>query len=212
MGVNKVVYGTTTLIDISDSTIAKNNILKGYKGYGANGDEVVGEIETVKVAMPTITTTAWDEDGEIGIEATNNQPEGYVKGIPAYSQIYATLTVSGDTATMQCGDAKITRKVGASIATCNVTVKFTTNAGNCLTSATTFANGAISVYNSSANSGTITIPNVVCGSALSINTQYMVSLYTSASQQPHNALLGGTIIVPSSAGQTYTIEVGMLDD
>ena len=111
MGVNKVVYGTTTIIDISDSTITKNKILKGYKGYGANGDEVVGDIETVDVARPTITSTACDEDGEICIEATNNQPEGYVKGIPAYSQVYATLTVSGDTAIMKCGNAETTRKV-----------------------------------------------------------------------------------------------------
>lgn len=44
MGVNKVVYGTTTIIDISDSTVAENNLLEGCKAYGANGDVVEGKI------------------------------------------------------------------------------------------------------------------------------------------------------------------------
>lgn len=42
MGVNKVVYGTTTIIDISDSTVAAGNMLKGIVAYGANGDRVTG--------------------------------------------------------------------------------------------------------------------------------------------------------------------------
>lgn len=46
MGVNKVVYGTTTIIDISDSTVAANKMLKGIVAYGANGDKVTGNIET----------------------------------------------------------------------------------------------------------------------------------------------------------------------
>lgn len=211
MGVNKVVYGTTTLIDISDSTIAKNNILKGYKGYGANGDEVVGEIENVGVPVPSFIVEADDEESELMITATVTQPEGYTKGGSSFNVTYPKLTVSGDTATMSCRGASISRKVGASIATCNIKVKFTTNAGNTLTSATTFSNGAVSVFNSHTKSGEFTISNVICGSALSINTTSMCSLYWSGSQQSQMSSYGGTIIVPATAG-TYTVEVGVLDD
>lgn len=106
-------------------------------------------------------------------------------------------------------------KTGADIATCTINVTFSTNAGTALISATTFANGTISTVNhdfANNNSGkSISIPNVVCGSALSINTQYMVSLYWSHSQLGHRGLLGGTITVPSASG-TYTAEVGVVDD
>lgn len=102
-------------------------------------------------------------------------------------------------------------QTGASVATCTINVTFTTNAGNTLTSATTFANGKFSAFNSTTKSGTFTIQNVVCGSALSIGTTYMCSLYWSGSQQAHQSLLGGMITVPSTPG-TYTVEVGVLDD
>lgn len=100
---------------------------------------------------------------------------------------------------------------GASVATCTINVTFTTNAGNTLTSATTFANGTFSAFNSTSSSGTFTIQNVVCGSALSIGTTYMCSLYWSGSQQGHYSAYGGMITVPSASG-TYTVEVGALDD
>lgn len=234
-----VERGTTTITsrkNTSNNTIvltAENNQKAGYVAGGkstatrtislsASGKTVSAtdgsitisqDVQTVGIGAPTFTVDAYDEDNEIGIKATTNQSVGYVHSTRQISSsIYATLSVDGDTATMECGGVSISRKVGASIATCNVTVKFTTNPGTTLTSATTFANGAISAYNSSANSGTITIPNVVCGSALSINTQNIVSLYTSASQQPHNNLLGGTVKVPATAGQTYTVEVCVVDD
>lgn len=104
-----------------------------------------------------------------------------------------------------------THEGGASVTTCTINVKFTTNAGNCLTSATTFANGAFSAFNSTTKSGTFTIQNVVCGSALSIGTTAMCSLYWSGSQQAHMSLYGGMITVPATSG-TYTVEVGVLDD
>jgi hypothetical protein len=100
---------------------------------------------------------------------------------------------------------------GASVTTCTITVTFTANTGNTLTSATTFANGAFSAFQSTTKSGTFTIQNVVCGSALSIGTTYPCTLYWSGSQQGHQSLYGGMITVPSTSG-TYTVEVGVLDD
>ena len=40
--VNKVIYGGTTLIDISDTTATADKILEGYTAYGANGQKLIG--------------------------------------------------------------------------------------------------------------------------------------------------------------------------
>ena len=45
MAVNKVVYGNQIVIDITDSTVNPNVLLASYKAYGANGEQVTGEVE-----------------------------------------------------------------------------------------------------------------------------------------------------------------------
>ena len=45
--VNKVVYGTTTLIDITDSTVTPATLMLGTVAYGADGARLVGEHEDV---------------------------------------------------------------------------------------------------------------------------------------------------------------------
>lgn len=42
MAVNKVVFGSVSIIDISDSTITKDRIMRGDRGYGANGEPIEG--------------------------------------------------------------------------------------------------------------------------------------------------------------------------
>lgn len=172
-------------------------------------------ITKITAVPPTVTAEADDEEGEIYISALTELPKGYTEGWKSgIVGKFIKLKIEGDTAIMyEVGNPsqEVRRKVGASVNTCTFNVTFTTNTGNTLISATTFANGTISVFNSITNSGTVTIPNVVCGSALSINTTGMCSLYWSGSKQDHRSLQGGTITVPASSG-TYTVEVGMLDD
>lgn len=174
-------------------------------------------ITPVGIGKPIITTTAYDEDNEIAITATTNQGAGFIRDatIQTSTETYATLTVDGNKVTMLCAGAKIERTVGASIDTCTVNVTFSKNAGATLISATTFENGTISVVNQPVqnnNSGrSFSIQNVVCGSALSINTEYMTSFYGSFNKHYHQTLQGGTITVPTAPG-TYTVEVGELDD
>ena len=42
MGVNKVMYGSKTVIDLSGSTVDPDKMLKGIIGYNAAGEEVIG--------------------------------------------------------------------------------------------------------------------------------------------------------------------------
>lgn len=43
MGVNKVIYGNSTIIDITDSTVTPDTLMSGYTAYAANGDLITGE-------------------------------------------------------------------------------------------------------------------------------------------------------------------------
>lgn len=42
MAVNKVVYGTTVIIDISDSTVTPETLAEGVVAYNAKGERIVG--------------------------------------------------------------------------------------------------------------------------------------------------------------------------
>lgn len=42
MPVNKVIYGSTTLIDLTDATATADKILSGYSAYGADGSKLTG--------------------------------------------------------------------------------------------------------------------------------------------------------------------------
>lgn len=42
MAVSKVVYGTTVLIDISDSTVTPETLAEGVIAYNAKGERIVG--------------------------------------------------------------------------------------------------------------------------------------------------------------------------
>lgn len=44
MPVNKVVYGGRTLIDISDSNVTEENLIKDITAYGANGEKIIGTL------------------------------------------------------------------------------------------------------------------------------------------------------------------------
>lgn len=190
-----------------------------------NGDEII-----TPAGYYPHNASAFVQTGSLGeiLASANNatgivnirvsQTEGYVQQdtktkelklendylIPA--NIKKGVTIFGVTGTMESG---------ASIATCTVNITFSTNADITLISATTFANGAISVVNhnipNNNNGQSVSIPNVVCGSALSINTSKMVGIYWSGSKKDHYGFLGGTITVPNTSG-TYSVGIGVIDD
>ena len=42
MGINKVVYGGKTLIDLTGDTVTADKILKGFTSHGKDGDLLTG--------------------------------------------------------------------------------------------------------------------------------------------------------------------------
>ena len=57
--VNKVVYGNTTLIDISDTTATADKIIEGYTAYGADGRKITGTAS----GQSLVITDTLDEHG-----------------------------------------------------------------------------------------------------------------------------------------------------
>lgn len=61
MGVNKVMYGSRTVIDISGDTVTPDKLLSGVIGHNASGERIIGTYESSgssggkNVAQGTIT-------------------------------------------------------------------------------------------------------------------------------------------------------------
>ena len=45
MAVNKVVYGTTVLVDLTEDTVTHDKLLKGYTAHDASGEPITGTLE-----------------------------------------------------------------------------------------------------------------------------------------------------------------------
>lgn len=70
MAISKVVYGGTTLIDLTADTVKKEHLLEGYIAHGADGEKITGEC-----TYDSDTQDATAADSEILIDKV-----AYVKG------------------------------------------------------------------------------------------------------------------------------------
>ena len=57
MAVNKVVFGTTTIIDISDSTVSPEKLPAGVIAYNAKGERITGTRTNATTLYPAEYTT-----------------------------------------------------------------------------------------------------------------------------------------------------------
>ena len=49
MAVNKVVYGTTVLVDLTGDTVTEDTIKEGVTAHGANGEPITGTMKTARI-------------------------------------------------------------------------------------------------------------------------------------------------------------------
>lgn len=72
MAVNKVVYGTTVLVDLTEDTVNASDLAEGITAHGANGELVTGTIKegnpTHSVGTPSYSSTTYAK--LISIKAT----------------------------------------------------------------------------------------------------------------------------------------------
>ncbi len=44
MAVNKVIYGTTVLVDLTEDTVTASTLMQGYTAHAADGSTIVGAV------------------------------------------------------------------------------------------------------------------------------------------------------------------------
>lgn len=49
MGISKVDFGKTTLIDLTEDSVNAASLLRGKTAHNAAGDQVVGEVDVINV-------------------------------------------------------------------------------------------------------------------------------------------------------------------
>ena len=106
MGVNKLIVDGVTKFDITDSTVATNNMLDGVIGYNADGVKVTGTLEIGSIIVVTTPeTTLYGEDVTItnGIttltETFNNQGVATFDGVLMTGNLTVSATVGTSTGT-----------------------------------------------------------------------------------------------------------------
>lgn len=104
--------------DVLGADALPSQVIEGAKFVGKNGVVETGNIPKVAMAIPTVNVDADEEESEIIIVSINNQETGYAEKPPApqsppFTQSFVKLSIDGDTAIMECGDARIERKVGS---------------------------------------------------------------------------------------------------
>ncbi len=58
MAFSKVIYNGTTLIDLTQDTVATNNLLASNTAHDASGDQITGAVDTTTQATPSITVSS----------------------------------------------------------------------------------------------------------------------------------------------------------
>ena len=58
MAINKVVYGTTVLVDLTSDTVTAAALQQGYTAHAKNGEQVVGTLVPGITPTGTLTITA----------------------------------------------------------------------------------------------------------------------------------------------------------
>lgn len=61
MAVNKVIYGETTLIDLTDTTAEASDVASGKYFYGANGVKMAGTLEPISMTILSYGNSTWND-------------------------------------------------------------------------------------------------------------------------------------------------------
>lgn len=63
MAVNKVVYGTSVLVDLTEDTVTSDKMLAGYTAHDKSGNQVTGN-----VTFASVYTGSGEPSGSLGEE------------------------------------------------------------------------------------------------------------------------------------------------
>lgn len=108
MGVSKVVYGETTLIDVSGDTVTADKLYKGRTALGADGENVVGTIPigvVISQSEYNNLTSAEKNDNTYHFVSDSGVPSGDSIGNAAKSKV-----VYGNTPIIDLSEKNVSKK------------------------------------------------------------------------------------------------------
>ena len=106
------VYSNVPLEGFGNATASDVRVGKTFTSSAGLKED--GTMPNVGVPAPTFTAQLDDDDDSgntVWLRASVSQSAGYTAGGNNSTDIFPKLTVSGDTATMECGEVSISRKV-----------------------------------------------------------------------------------------------------
>lgn len=106
MGVNKVVYGTTVLVDLTNDTITNETVAKGYTGHDKTGAAITGTLEATGTGSvvwrkyEAVTKWEYTESASLGQTApsdmdTSHSYGGFEINNDGYFELYDKTNVDG---------------------------------------------------------------------------------------------------------------------
>ena len=84
MGVNKVMFGTRTLIDLTGDTVRADKLQAGYTAHGADGEVITGTMSASSGSSSTPSLEPYVIDRECGHIVENGVWESY----DGYAHVY----------------------------------------------------------------------------------------------------------------------------
>ena len=191
MAINKVNYGNTTLIDLTDTTATADKILTGYGAYGKDGVWMDGGIPNVAGGTP-VATKSNVTNHSIDVTPSVTNSSGYVTGSTITGTavtVSASELVSGTLTIDSSGTKDVTNYASVSV-----------NAGTATNSGTASVGGATVTAgtNSITLSKSVPITPDVTAGYISSGTSGNVSVSLTGSVTTK----GATTYTPTTTNQT----------
>ena len=191
MAINKVNYGNTTLIDLTDTTATADKILTGYGAYGKDGVWMDGSIPNVAGGTP-VATKSNVTNHSIDVTPSVTNSSGYVTGSTKTGTavtVSASELVSGTLTIDSSGTKDVTNYASVSVDAGTATNNGTASAGGATVTAGT---------NSITLSKSVPITPDVTAGYISSGTSGNVSVSLTGSVTTK----GATTYTPTTTSQT----------
>lgn len=167
--VNKVVLGSSTLIDLTADTVTAATLMQGYTAHAADGSTIVGTVPSGTAGTPTATKGAVSNHA-VSVTPSVTNTAGYIEGgtkTGTAVSVSASELVSGTLSITSSGTKDVTNYASASVASGGATASATkgsvSNHSVTVTPSVTRTAGYVTAGSSNGTAVTVSASELVSG-------------------------------------------------